>query len=261
MFFYEKHRFGLSDPYCICHLNGGHVPYHFHRSYELILMCSGSLTLTVDDKQYTMGRESAALIFPNQLHAYAEGVMDGRVLIFSPELVPDFDRQHQGVLPACPVFPMGFPLSQYLDTPNVYLRKALLYAVCGALCDSTAFVPRRSTGKLALLHEILLYVDAHYSEDCTLERLSDDLGYDYTYLSKLFQAELGLSFTKYLNQTRVARACVLLADTDETITLLATRCGYDNVRTFNRNFQSFVGISPSDYRKSLATRPATAPEG
>ena len=253
MFFYEQHRFGLSDPYCVCTMDGGSVPYHFHRSYELILIDSGLLNVLVDGRNFTVGPGCAALIFPNQLHAYSEGVLAGHVVIFSPDLVPDFTLRHQGTLPACPVFPLPAGLNVQIQTENPYLRKALLYAICGALCDATRFVPRASTGKLALLHEMLLFVDAHYQEDCSLQRLSDDLGYDYTYLSKLFRKELGFSFTRYLNQTRVAHACVLLADTDESVTELATRCGYDTVRTFNRNFQEVVGISPTEYRRQNTT--------
>ena len=46
-----------------------------------------------------------------------------------------------------------------------------------------------------------------------------------------------MPFTGYVNQCRVISACGKLLQSDEDVQDIAASCGYDNVRTFNRNFK------------------------
>jgi AraC-like DNA-binding protein len=40
--------------------------------------------------------------------------------------------------------------------------------------------------------------------------------------------------------------------TDDTVTVIAARCGFGTAETMRRNFVRRVGISPDQYRKTFA---------
>jgi AraC-like DNA-binding protein len=41
----------------------------------------------------------------------------------------------------------------------------------------------------------------------------------------------------------------LLQETDDPITDIAYNCGFASLKTFNRLFKLYTGVSPSDYRR------------
>ena len=110
--------------------------------------------------------------------------------------------------------------------------------------------------KLELNHSIIQipqkvfsYIENHFGEDCTLKDVAHRLQYDYAYLSKLFKRFAGISFTEYLNNYRISQACILLDEVSDSVTKISERCGYNNLRTFHRNFRRIMGVSPQEYRE------------
>lgn len=62
----------------------------------------------------------------------------------------------------------------------------------------------------------------------------------------------GMSFRKVLDEARYEIACDLLADRAMKIIDVSFATGYENPQHFTRAFRRLAGISPRDYRKSLA---------
>ena len=76
------------------------------------------------------------------------------------------------------------------------------------------------------------------------------MNYTPTYVSTLFVSCAGVNFKTYLDNFRVKKAADMLCSTQQTITDIASQCGYDNVRTFNNAFRRVTGQSPSQLRKN-----------
>lgn len=81
-------------------------------------------------------------------------------------------------------------------------------------------------------------------------------------IQRLFEAE-GTTFTRYLLEQRLARACQILSDprrAGEKISSVAFDCGFGDVSYFNRTFRHCYGAAPSDIReqvlKGVNSRPA-----
>ena len=66
--------------------------------------------------------------------------------------------------------------------------------------------------------------------------------------SRAFRRATGRTFTAYLHEARVARACRLLIETDAKTTALALDSGFENLSNFNRVFKRLTGATPSAYR-------------
>lgn len=252
MFFYEDHQFDKEYYYNSFVLENTNFPSHFHRTYELIFVSEGSLVITINNREYLLGKNELAFIFPNQLHSFtSEGFSHIVLLIFPQDVINSFYQRYQHTFPESNVITYESCPHEKLTFGNIFDCKAYIYEICSRLINTTVFIPYSHTDidNKNLLYAIINYVQEYYKETCTLAQVSKELGYDYSYLSKFFQEKLGLTFTSYLNQFRISQACFMLHNTSESISSIAMQSGYDTIRTFNRNFKLYTGFSPSEYKR------------
>ena len=106
-----------------------------------------------------------------------------------------------------------------------------------------------ATGAKKLSAYLTSYISAHYSEDISLTRLSENMGYSLPYISKCFREEIGMSFVEYLQRYRIQQACRLLLLENTSISQVAEDVGYRDLKFFSSLFKSIVGVTPSAYRK------------
>jgi len=55
---------------------------------------------------------------------------------------------------------------------------------------------------------------------------------------------------KYISTKKIEKAIQLLSNPENRVSDIAYDCGFDTVKSFNRNFKSKTGRSPSEYRKN-----------
>ncbi|MFT5591463.1 MAG: AraC-like DNA-binding protein, partial [Bradyrhizobium sp.] len=56
------------------------------------------------------------------------------------------------------------------------------------------------------------------------------------------------SFTDFVNQMRINKACQLLMNTDRYVTNICYDVGFNNVANFNRRFLDIKGVTPKAFR-------------
>lgn len=117
-----------------------------------------------------------------------------------------------------------------------------------SLCRTAEELPADDTGRWAVAAAIR-EIEAHYDQDLTLKDLSRLYFLHEKYLGRLFRRQTGRSFHRYLLETRLARAEVLLKTTRMKSTDVAMACGFNSAAYFNRTFAAAYGMPPSQYRK------------
>lgn len=91
-------------------------------------------------------------------------------------------------------------------------------------------------------------------EDLRLTDLQRVFPISRSYLSQLFNRELGLSFSDYVNQFRIEESKRLMeAEPNASIQEIAERSGFHSISTFRRAFQKCTGTIPSEYKNSIQT--------
>lgn len=247
MVFFEKHGVVEEEYFQTFLLINYNFPLHFHRAYELIYIKDGQLELTIDQKDYQLRKNDMAFVFHNQMHEFKtleQSVIT--VILFSPEMVGDFYTNYKHFIPDSNILSLKQePDLSKLDT--LYGRKSFLYSICDELIKNTTFSEIKRSPQTKVLYKILLYVEQNYMKECTLKEVAKHLQYDYSYISKLFAQRMNLTFTEYLNQYRISQACYMLKNKNQSISEVAGYCGYNNLRTFHRNFRQITGKSPSLY--------------
>lgn len=115
--------------------------------------------------------------------------------------------------------------------------------------EVSADVPEEASS--TVVKQMVNEIREHYTENITLQMLSDEYGFSTGYISALLKEELGLPFSEYITEKRIQRAKELLADSKLSIDMIAEKTGYNDYFYFTKVFKKTVGMSPSKYRKNL----------
>jgi AraC-like DNA-binding protein len=80
--------------------------------------------------------------------------------------------------------------------------------------------------------------------------LSEELHYDYNYLSNLFSSVEGITLEHYIIAQKIERAKELLFYDELTLSGIAQRLGYSSVAHLSAQFKKVTGMTPSALKKS-----------
>ena len=67
------------------------------------------------------------------------------------------------------------------------------------------------------MNSVISYISDNIDNDISMQGLADALGYEYHYLSALFNQCFSMNFKKFLNIYKVEKACSLLEDGEGNI--------------------------------------------
>ncbi|MDF2611102.1 MAG: response regulator [Lachnospiraceae bacterium] len=97
------------------------------------------------------------------------------------------------------------------------------------------------------------YIKEHYSEEITLNKLSEVVYVNPVYLSRLFKAKTGENFMDYLTRIRIEHAKLLLSDLSLRIYDISELVGYKSRKHFGKVFRDMTGLTPKEYRNKITT--------
>ncbi len=98
---------------------------------------------------------------------------------------------------------------------------------------------------------LLGYIEEHYYDKLSLEDLADYSGYNRTYVSTLFKQMVGINFHEYLTRVRFQHALDDLTNTRLSLTDIAFKNGFSDLKTMTARFRSMLGRSPAEYRAMI----------
>jgi AraC-like DNA-binding protein len=111
------------------------------------------------------------------------------------------------------------------------------------------FINIRDTDRI---NKVMNYCMDNYSRDITLDEISDLLNLNKSSFCRYFKSRTFKTFSQFLNEIRIARACKFLVENEMTITKICYECGYNNISHFNRQFKLIMGLTAREYAKKIA---------
>ncbi len=94
------------------------------------------------------------------------------------------------------------------------------------------------------------YLEAHYSEEITLEHMAEQVNISPQYFSKLIKKNTGFNFIDWLSMLRVKKAKELLTNSNYTVKEVCFMVGYKDPNYFSRIFKKRIGLTPSEFVKN-----------
>ena len=101
-----------------------------------------------------------------------------------------------------------------------------------------------------VIHRTIQYLNTHYQEKITLEEAAQRVYLSPAYFSRVFKAEMGESFTAYLNRVRIEHSKELLRHKNIRLTDIAQLVGFEDQSYFTKVFKKLAGVPPLQYRNS-----------
>lgn len=102
--------------------------------------------------------------------------------------------------------------------------------------------------------EINKFLEANFTENITLNSISEHLKLNPSYLSRMFKEQLGKNFIDYYTEFRIEKSKELLKSTNMKIQDICSTMGYSNSYYFIKVFKQHAGVTPGEYRKMNQNR-------
>lgn len=97
--------------------------------------------------------------------------------------------------------------------------------------------------------ETMRYIRGHAEESISLSSLANMVALSPNYYASLFKQMAGCSFSEYIGDVRMEKACTLLNTTELSVMEIAQRCGYSDMTYFIRFFKQKMGKPPRRWRR------------
>lgn len=111
---------------------------------------------------------------------------------------------------------------------------------------ASAYVPAAAS---PLVRRAVAYIEEMFSDEITLDIISEKLNVNPSYLSRAIKKETGSGFVEILTDIRLEAAKNLLKQPDMKVYTAAKLAGYSDYSYFYQVFKKHYGISPKEYRE------------
>lgn len=94
------------------------------------------------------------------------------------------------------------------------------------------------------------YIDSHFKEGITLEKLCEATGITKQHICKLFKRNFSMTPVEYVTKTKLRHAKRLLLTSPLTVKAISEELGFSDCGYFCRTFRKYELMSPTEYRRT-----------
>ena len=253
--------------------NDWHSTLHMHPFTEIFFITSGQGTFQIGDEVVSVKESDLILINPNCSHTersvsssnpleYIVFAINNLAIGISPSTLNEDNSKDS--LNTYKILNFNKKKSEILYNLNTLINeleeKNLNYELaCKSILTLFLIQVMRNTSSDIFITEnfekvniecmkIKNYIDSHYSENITLDFLSNLTYVNKFHLVHLFTKEMGISPINYLINKRIDESKNLLVTTNYSIRDISSIVGFSNSSYFSQMFKKIAGISPKDFR-------------
>ncbi len=256
--------------------------WHCHSELEFTVVVEGKFDCGINDKHYELSPGDGVFINTNVLHMTKPLTDLNHSVTFSLVFSPDFIAENPKSLIyqkfVEPILSNGYfkgcmlsstiewqkELIQCLQTAYEIAsseEEALELSLRNCICMAWQTFTKSQLRLLEIeakpvcsmvyeqrAKETLSYIQEHYREAIGINDMIRAGNISRTDCFRSFKKIIGKSPMEYLNDYRLKQAMYLLETTQESITEIATSCGFNHLSYFGKLFRETTGLSPKEYR-------------
>lgn len=265
-------------PFEFHHIDKNHpryvMSYHWHVEYEIIRILSGTLTVTLDEKSFSAVPGDVIFVHSGILHSgipddciYQCIVFDGNAFLKHNSVCTGYMQKivHQEIMIYHHFSERHDEIRQTVDEifeaiwkkqPGYELTVfGQFYHFFGLVFGNHYYLDgitkaRRDYKRILQLKQVLEFMEHNYTSQLTLQQLSASVSMSPKYFCRFFSEMTHQTPMDYLNRQRIEQACFQLSTTDDSITEIAYRNGFNDLSYFIRTFKKYKGITPGKYKRA-----------
>lgn len=268
----------------ISQYTGRFVPWHWHRAVELFYIESGALVYRTPGGEALFPAGSGGLVNANVLHMTREGTRTGKNIqllhIFHVSLLAGEQgsrieqRYIHPIITApqielIPLFPgntgqekilrmirESFLLSDDACGYEIRLRAALSEIWLQLLEEARPALSKHVNYNKSndRIKSMLVYIHEHYQEKISIRELAAAVCLSERECFRIFQNCLHMTPAEYIKSCRLQAACQMLAQGEESVTVIGHACGLGNSSYFGKVFREALHCTPTQYREKWQDR-------
>lgn len=97
----------------------------------------------------------------------------------------------------------------------------------------------------------ITYINNHFGEKISLKTLSELFHYSPNYIQSTFRLVTGVTPQSYLENIRLQKSKIFLAERKESISQIALRCGFSSQSHFTACFRGRFGLTPRKWQHNV----------
>jgi AraC-like DNA-binding protein len=239
---------------------------HLHPNgdfYELTIITDGEGTVTTNGHTHSVKRGDIYLSLPRDIHGIRSSVeapmkydfysfytdneeYKNRLSEIAKQLSPEervFSDERISAL-VCDA------IAEFIDEQSN--RDELLYSIFKQIMiylirnfkKEVSQRTRGASGADAICYKIMNYIDTHIYSLTSLDELSEQFNYNYSYLSALFSRVTGKTLREYYLERRLEIARTMVLEKNKKIWEIADMLNYSSAFAFSKAFTAKYGVSP-----------------
>ncbi|TXE13412.1 AraC family transcriptional regulator [Algoriphagus aquimarinus] len=256
--------------------------FHFHPELELRHIVKGKGVQLIGDDVSVFSEGSMFLLGENLPHAWRFEKkyrqedpclnVESHVIEFSTQFSSQFsnlpeavavktlyEKAKQGMIITGETKTRLADLLQKLEPTDSLKNIVLLLDIVRVLSETneyTTISPGFVTSTLNYvpehdrLEKVFLFIRNHYSDEIKLDEVAALANFSASAFCRYFKSVTNQTFTEYVNQIRISRACRKMIEKNGSIESISYECGFNTISNFNRQFRRITGMTPFNYKKA-----------
>lgn len=225
------------------------LQWHFHDMHKLLYAFEGAIEVESTHGRNLIPRQLAAWIPAGVPHCTRINGIRWVSIFFAEPMVNDSARRVRTLMVSDLMREMMREAMRWtLDSQDTPLRSAYFRAM-SQLCaewiarEANLFLPTSGDPRVKrALDHTQQHMDLKLSDICS------HAGISVRTLRRHLKEETGMTWESYRQRIRLLQAVSLLSETDEPISKIAARCGFESPSAFAKVFRLELGEAPRDYR-------------
>lgn len=246
------------------------VAENFHDYYQIVFIHSGEGEVDFSDFSYDAQANQVYIFKPNVKHRlkasrtkyfntielkfYCNNIESNSFIMQLPSHIDNVDMQIRNIF---------MSIEEELRKKERYIEELIKTLLAQALYhlarnlyreDEKCLLGKNTSytygnkSSLNPLNDVIKYIHENYEQEITLEDLAGIVHLSPIYFCSVFRDTFGTSPMQYLQDIRLENAKQLLSNSNDSITNIAERVGFQSIHYFSRLFKAHEGVTPSYFR-------------
>lgn len=233
-----------------------------HEPYELVFMDNGTLHNVVNGQDIILQSQELLLFDRNTWHMQYS---DAPVRFLTVTFLCDNSFLHticeKKLFPSLYAKTLLQQIVQEQQKTDVFTEERIAILVQLLLIELIRYnekpiatsrsLPKTIQAENDMIDKSVRYIADHIYGTITLEQLSSAVHASVPYLCRVFPSHLGMPPGQYINRIRLEACKAELRKQTKSIGEIASMFGFSSTQHFSRQFHRVLGITPTDYLRSL----------
>ena len=265
------------------------VKHHWHDEIEILYFMKGNFKVKINMESFPVEEECFFFVNPGEIHSVdCSGPATESAIVFHPCILnfEHYDLAQTQLIQPLTKGEIQLPRfldsshpafhkikKEYLDILNVFHQTGMFLSseyqtvtedIASQLFIRAGFLkmlgflssfslltqPEKADDyRVQIIKSSLEFIRKHYQEKIYIRDLAGNASMNEQYFCRFFKQQMGINFTRHVNQVRISHIHHDLVATEDPIMEIIDRNGFTNYKLFHKLFREIYGCTPREARQ------------